>query len=211
MVTEGFSSGEEEAEKVLLSESEEEEEEEEELVILPEAIIAVEEMVMHLESIEAEIAAERARVEAERLAREAAAWKINPKRCATVIQSHWRGHNARQDWRREKERRRIAALEDEEGHKHGDLGILLGFLERSEFNDTEILPSNLKATEKQRKTTNELKVQRFAARFRRNTARDLSRFFSRFDSFRTRHDTTRLTRGNFSWWFGCSLSLNRPK
>ncbi len=154
-------------------EHEGEDEDKEELVIIPEARNAIENIVRHLELVEQEIASERAEMEAKRLAAEAEAWRISPERCAAVLQARWRGYSVRLNQHRAEVRAAAQAYDAARSAEHSSLGNLLGLLERSAFDGEAVLPRTSHQDGPQRKTDQELKIQKFAARWstRRNVVR----------------------------------------
>eukprot|EP01046_Picozoa_sp_COSAG06_P012664 COSAG06_NODE_751_length_12582_cov_40.259072_1_plen_905_part_00 len=93
-----------------------------------------------------------------------------------MLQAHWRGHSERLGRQRAKERAATEAHEAARDAEHGDLGSMLAFLERSAFDGESVLPRNPSdpAEQAARKTEQQLKVQKFAARWslRRNVVRN---------------------------------------
>ena len=89
---------------------------------------------------------------------------MNPGRCSTLLQAQWRGYSARLNKRRAELRAAAEAYDAARSAEHSSLGNLLGLLERSAFDGAAVLPRTAQ-DDPQRKTEQQLKVQKFAARW----------------------------------------------
>ena len=151
---------------------EEEEEEDDEFAIPRDVRNAIEGIVVHLEQVRWRAVQRLFLAELRRTAMKEAARRVNPDVCATILQRHWRGHRVRRWRRRELEGARLRAEDDARHAEHGGLGDAIAVLEQSSWEAVRVIP--LAPGEQGRKTEQQLLVQRFAAKFRRNIVRECS-------------------------------------